>query len=122
MIRVGGPPSLPPEALPPEALPPEETAPEAMPPEAPQLAPTGGVDPDVAGYKDPDEGPFACGNCAHFDGTNTCEILSEPVEPEGLCNLFTRAESNQDDGGDNGDDNNHDDGSDDNAPDEGLPI
>lgn len=48
----------------------------------------GQVDPMVAGYKNPEFGPFECGAC-HFFEDNSCVIVSGPIDPKGLCNLFT---------------------------------
>ena len=50
----------------------------------------GMVDPGDAHYMDPSEGPFACSNCTHFTAPNACEVLSAPVDPKGLCNLFAK--------------------------------
>jgi hypothetical protein len=66
----------------------EEEALEEDPlPEEP--AGVGVVDPLTAGYKGPEEGPFNCGNCKFFVEDGTCQIVSGPVEAEGLCNMFT---------------------------------
>lgn len=67
----------------------------------------GQVDPDIAGYQGPDQGPFMCANCIHFQSPNACEIVSGQVDHLGCCNLFTSAGSQQmptdDTGGDEGD-------------------
>jgi len=110
-LRIGGgKPAMPSisEALLPEdeeALPIEEMAPEAMPEEdlmaelpesldeEPMAEGGGEVDPLIAGYKGPENGPFACGNCVYFGrhGENTCAIVSGPIDAEGICNMFTSA-------------------------------
>lgn len=86
MLRVGGgppPPGMPPTGdMPPDAAPP-------MPPPDDMSADDTKVDPMVAGYKTPDIGPFICGNCYHFDGESSCQIVSGQIDPEGVCNLFT---------------------------------
>lgn len=51
------------------------------------------VDPATAGYKGPEMGPFACGNCHFFDGNGGCEIVSGPIDPAGLCNNFSAADA-----------------------------
>ena len=48
----------------------------------------GKIDPQVAHYMGPDQGPFACSNCSYFTQPTTCEVLSAPVDPGGVCNLF----------------------------------
>lgn len=76
-----------PEELP-EELPEEMPAEEPLPEE--EMAATGVVDPVVAGYRGPEMGPFMCGNCQFFSpDDNTCDIVAGPVEPEGVCNMFT---------------------------------
>lgn len=80
------------EEMPEEELPAEEMPQEDMGDEMGTEAPEEGVvDPVVAGYKGPEMGPFMCGNCQFFnpDGSNTCSLVAGPVEPEGVCNLFT---------------------------------
>ena len=48
----------------------------------------GKVSPDVARYMTSDMGPFICAFCDHYrDGS--CEIVSGPIDPEGVCILFT---------------------------------
>jgi hypothetical protein len=62
--------------------------------------PAEGIGSAQSGYATPDNGPFECGNCIHFDGTNKCDnpqVVSDPevngqVEAEGCCNLFSPAE------------------------------
>jgi len=69
-------------------LPVEEAPVEEAP--APALPMMGGqADPAVAGYKGPEMGPFACGNCHFYDGNNECVLVSGPIDEAGLCNLFT---------------------------------
>lgn len=53
------------------------------------------VDPNIAGYQGPENGPFKCGNCMYFsqDQPNTCHIVAGAIEAEGCCNLFTAAGS-----------------------------
>lgn len=29
-----------------------------------------------------------CGNCVHFDGQGTCELVEGTISPEGVCDLF----------------------------------
>jgi hypothetical protein len=78
-------------------------APAAQPiPPTPEAPPHGGQDDAagigsaLSGYATPDNGPFECGNCVHFQAPNTCDnpqVVSDPevggqVEAEGCCNLF----------------------------------
>lgn len=66
----------------------------------PQLPQQGG-----SGYQPPDQGPFECDNCIHFDGQGRCdkpEVIADPqvqgnVEPEGCCNFFESAHSESQD-------------------------
>lgn len=65
---------------------------------APQPAddPNAGIGSAQSGYATPDDGPFECGNCVHFDGESKCDnpqVVADPevsgqVEAEGCCNLF----------------------------------
>lgn len=48
----------------------------------------GKVNPAVAGYLPPEEGPFLCGRCSHFDGQGGCDIVSGEIHADGVCNLF----------------------------------
>ena len=53
----------------------------------------GGVGPDGAHYMAPADNPFAekglnCANCVFYEGGGGCEILSMPVEPDGVCKLW----------------------------------
>lgn len=92
MLRVKGPsgPPPPPEAMPPEAMPPEQAPPEAMPPEMPQQPMTfKKVDPSIAVYRQPDDGPFKCANCDHYEEEGSCTIVDGPIDPEGICSIFT---------------------------------
>lgn len=44
-----------------------------------------------AEYEGPEDGPFRCGNCKHFDGQNRCEIVTGKVEADGCCRYFDTA-------------------------------
>ena len=46
----------------------------------------GTVDPAVARYFDSSS---MCSGCIHFDGQGACEIVAGPIDPEGICSLFT---------------------------------
>src|SRR5688572_22303542 len=76
---------------PPEELPAEEmqALPEEMPvePMAPEMS-SGTIDPMVARYLGPES---RCGGCVHFlEGMEggTCELVSVPIDPMGVCMLF----------------------------------
>jgi hypothetical protein len=89
------------EAPAPEPMPTEEDLMAELPPtldEEPVTEGGGEVDPIIAGYKGPENGPFACANCVYFGrhGDGTCAIVSGPIDPEGICNLFTSASAGQD--------------------------
>lgn len=59
--------------------------------------PADGIGSAQSGYATPDNGPFECANCIHFDGQNKCDnpqVVADPevngqVEAEGCCNLFS---------------------------------
>jgi len=102
-LRVsGGKPPVPPVeeapveemAAPEEMMAEEMPVEEPMPEEAPEMASGGALDPFIAGYKGPEMGPFRCGNCHHYAvaGENTCEIVAGPIDSEGICNVFTPAD------------------------------
>ena len=113
MIRVGMPPQAPPEAagmnpeMPAAGAPPALDALAAMPKQEEAVSKPGmlklpkydieKVDPEVSRYKGPEEGPFQCQHCEFFEGENSCHLVSGPIDPEGVCNLFTTK------GGDNPD-------------------
>jgi hypothetical protein len=59
----------------------------------PSASELGKVEPTMAFYRTPDMGPFMCGNCTHFREGGSCVIVAGPIEPEGMCNLFTPGES-----------------------------
>jgi hypothetical protein len=74
---------------------PDMAAPPALPdvsgPDASQGAPVhlyGKLSPMSAGYLGPENGPFACGNCRHFDGQGSCEIVDGPIDAAGCCSVF----------------------------------
>lgn len=46
------------------------------------------IDPMIAVYRPPDQGPFACGNCSYFIGPNECDVVDGSIDPNGVCNLF----------------------------------
>ncbi len=97
-------PPAPPDAPPEDASEPDAMEPDGDPDDASQGMDAGGagkVGAETAGYRDPSQGPFACSNCSHMVGDSQCEILSDPIDPDGLCNLFwskSSDTSNQDDG------------------------
>lgn len=105
-IRIGptGPVAPP---MPETEVPMEETLAEEMPTEAPVEIPEAlpmeqpkfsgdKVDPAIARYMTSDLGPFICANCEHFTDTGECEVVSGPIDPEGVCILFTPPEPEQD--------------------------
>lgn len=61
--------------------------------------PNAGIGSAQSGYATPDNGPFECENCIHFQPPNACDnpqVVTDPevngkVEPEGCCNLFSPA-------------------------------
>lgn len=75
-----------------------EQMPEPLPTEDPansEAAPDGkdekggGLDPIVAGYKGPEQGPFMCGNCKYFLAPSSCEFVSGEIDEMGVCNIFS---------------------------------
>lgn len=47
------------------------------------------VDPQVARYMGPENGPAECERCKFWLAPNACHIVSGPIHPEGWCALFT---------------------------------
>lgn len=98
MLRIGGP-QGPPQQGPPPGAPPPEMPPQELPPETPPEA--GGkfdaekVDPVIVHYMTSDMGPFECGRCDHFDGQGGCGIVAGPIDPKGVCNVFTSVPSQE---------------------------
>jgi hypothetical protein len=43
-----------------------------------------------AGYQGPDQAPFECGNCGHFDSAGACELVAGAIDARGCCNLFSK--------------------------------
>ena len=50
---------------------------------------TGKISPQIARYMSADQGPFICANCTHFQDDMSCQVVSGPIDPEGVCILFT---------------------------------
>ena len=49
---------------------------------------------EQAGYMGPENAPFKCSNCVHFQGEgNDCEVVEGPISAEGCCNEFEPAQS-----------------------------
>ena len=46
------------------------------------------MSPSNAGYQTPDQGPFECDNCQHFQAPGSCEWVSGAIDPKGCCNNF----------------------------------
>jgi hypothetical protein len=61
-----------------------------------QAKPEEGIGSAQTGYAGPENGPFECENCIHFDGEGRCDhpqVMADPevngqVDAEGCCNLF----------------------------------
>ncbi len=79
--------------------------------------PAEGIGSAQSGYATPDNGPFECENCIHFQPPNACDnpqVVSDPevngqVEPEGCCNLFSPA-GNETPGGEEDESEEHEQG------------
>lgn len=97
MLRIASKSKMPPvpEELPqmePEAdLPEPEGLAEALTAENPEAG-GGMVDPTLAKYMGPD---MRCGSCKHFQEPSTCDLLSGPVEADGVCMLFEPMEQDE---------------------------
>lgn len=102
-LRIAGLPTAPEQRLIPPDVAPEppmdDTGSDTAPDDTTSESPTGGgtLDPAVAGYKDPEAGPFQCSNCKHFSfsGPNTCEYVSGYIDDNAICNLFTTLDNTQ---------------------------
>ena len=72
---------------------PVEEVVEEAPVDDPTMSMGGGqVDPMAARYFGPES---RCGGCVHFlagEMGGTCEIVAGPIDPEGVCSLFTADE------------------------------
>lgn len=48
----------------------------------------------------PEQGPFECERCLHWQDPNACQIVSGDIDPHGCCNLFAKnpssSEENED--------------------------
>lgn len=96
MLRVG---PAAPQAQAPEDVPEvPDTAPDDTAQEAPAPPDTKGsskrfssekLDPEVVVYMDASMGPFQCSNCTHFEEPSSCGIVGGPIDPGGLCHVFT---------------------------------
>lgn len=51
------------------------------------------VDPSIARYMGPELGPFECQACEHFNQDGSCSVVSGPIDPQGVCILFTHPDS-----------------------------
>jgi hypothetical protein len=83
-FKIGGQKAVPEEEPMVEEMPAESMEPEAMMPEA-----SGGlVAPEAARYFGPES---RCEGCVHFlmAEMGSCEIVSGPIDPQGVCSLFT---------------------------------
>src|SRR5258707_575096 len=96
MLRIAGPsgpptppqsPQAPEEVTEPVDNPAEDTA----EPQTPQASDSSSqINPEVARYFGPD---MRCEQCIHYmtgnAGAGSCEIVSGPIDPQGVCMLFT---------------------------------
>lgn len=90
---------------------PKKTLPGGGGPANLQAQPTQNKTPDggVAAYMSPDQGPFECDKCEHFDGNGNCnkpEVVQElgkndqglaTVDPKGCCNYFEPGQNSKTD-------------------------
>lgn len=76
----------------PEAQLPAAPPPDALPPKADVGMTFQKVAPAVAVYKTSDMGPFICSNCHYFEDDGSCTLVDGPIDPEGVCNMFTAIE------------------------------
>lgn len=45
-----------------------------------------------AGYQGPEQAPFQCGNCVHFDTSGACELVDGTIDSAACCNLFFKGQ------------------------------
>ena len=75
-------------------------SPEMLPmAEGDEETPEGQEDQTAAGYLPPEDGPFQCQHCAHFQAPNACEKVSGMIDPEGCCNYYLSVETGKDNPG-----------------------
>lgn len=86
-FKIAGP-KLPPAI----AIPPKPEAPAAPPPlpapagdDTPSEGSEALIDPQTARYFGPES---RCEGCIHFDGKGACEVVSGPIDPQGICMLY----------------------------------
>lgn len=102
MLRIGNPkppeqgqPPMPPGGMPPGPPPPELMAQmEAMgKPQAPKPSKFSAdkANPKIVVYMDSSMGPFQCSNCMHFEEDGSCSVVAGPIDPGGICHVFTPA-------------------------------
>jgi hypothetical protein len=42
----------------------------------------------AVGYRAADSPAAACGNCLHFQGPSSCELVAGQIDPQATCDLF----------------------------------
>ena len=62
---------------------------EAIPAEEPVMSREGYVDQMAARYFGPEA---MCQGCIHFLEPDACDVVAGPIDPEGICSLFTADE------------------------------
>jgi hypothetical protein len=90
-LRIGGPPMAPMAPTAPDAPVPDQiqAGQPAVEPDADDMtdAPTGAmVSPEVARYTGPEA---RCQSCAHFMSPGSCEVVTGPIDPQGICCIYT---------------------------------
>lgn len=68
-----------------DAIPEQEAPPEEIQPTPDQMQMGCQVSPESAKYMPPD---MRCQSCIHFMEPGSCEVVSGPIDPAGVCLLF----------------------------------
>ena len=73
--------------------------PQPLPGEDPNEGLSQAYSPEEVGYRPADSARNSCSRCSHFTpkaqqslGAGVCDVVAGPVQPNGVCDLFTPRE------------------------------